>query len=256
MKKLVRLTENDLVRIIKKVISEQDTTQPIPQNNLLGKSQNATEEVVGGVKTFKVSGRDKKNLEGIANSKGELIFGKGKFEIINQTSGNYPTILVIKKDAYQKMMSDEGVTVQQTAHCAEPRWNGKNWVYKQKSGKSTGGFPERPLSFDNFNRILNGKGSIFGCSEQDRHVSDKHKGDYSGGNFMTPEVSQASKDFFNNPTESQNFYNFCSILKAGSVYRINGFQGVQGKCPVFIKGSDGIISQNLSVNDYIKIQGI
>jgi hypothetical protein len=256
MKKVVRLTENDLVKIIKKVLSEQDTNQPIPQKNGLGKSQNATEEVVDGVKTFKVSGGDKKNLEGIANQKGELIFGKGKFETINEVSGNYPTILVIKKEAYQKLISDQGITVQQTEHCAEPRWNGKNWVYKQKSGKSTGAFPERPLGFDNFNRILNGKGSIFGCSEQDRHVSDKHKGDYSGGNFTTPWVSKASRDFFNNPAESQNFYNFCSILKATSFYRINGFPGVTGKCPVFIKGSDRIMTQNLPKNDYIVIQGV
>lgn len=257
MKKVIRLTENDLVRIIKKVISEQNTTQTTGTTQTTTQSPDLSNlgiKDVNGTRTIEVPQKDKKNLKSIINQKGESIFGKGKFEILQ--GGSDDLVLIVNKDSYQKLLTDEGITVQQNIHCAEPRWNGKNWAYKQKSGKSTGGFPEKILNFDNFNRILNGKGSIFGCSEQDRHILDgnPYKGDYSGGNFFNQELRNASANFFQNPTA--NFSNLCNFLKPTSYYRINGFPGVGQKCKISINGSSSYnqIEERIPKNEFVRVQ--
>jgi hypothetical protein len=268
MKNLFEISSEEKQRILemhvsatkKNYLSEQET-QPTTQPT--GTTQTTTQSPdlsnlgikdINGIRTIEVPQKDKKNLKSIINQKGESIFGKGKFEILQ--GGSDDLVLIVNKDSYQKLLSDEGITVQQNIHCAEPRWNGKNWVYKQKSFKSTGGFAEKILNFDNFNRILNGKGSVFGCSEQDRHILDgnAYKGDYSGGNFFNQELRNASAKFFQNPTA--NFSNLCNFLKPTSYYRINGFPGVGQKCQISINGSSAYnqIEERIPKNEFVRVQ--
>ena len=259
MKKLVRLTENDLVRIIKKVISEQDITQTTGATQTTAQSSDLSnlgiKTLNGGIKVVEVPQKQSRDIESIAKQTGDKVYGVGKYEIISEVGGNYQGMLVVKKDAYQKLLSDKGITVVEGEHCSEPKWSSSTgWTY---TWKIKGQPPVvKPLSLDQFNKILNERGTP-GCPDDrmNRHMHPKHKGDYSGGNFTDPKISQTSKNFFNDPTSNSNLNAFCNNLKGTSFYRINGFPGISAKCPVFVDGSDNI-ERAFSLNDYIRIQTI
>jgi hypothetical protein len=257
MKKLIRLTENDLVRIIKKVISEQDTTQN-PDLSSLGIID------VAGVKTIEVPQRKKDDMSKIARQTGERLFGKGKYDIIPEYGSHAGCLLVVKKDAYDKLISEKGVlTVVETKSCADPRFEGGKWVFSVKNnnplgvedGKSPFKSETRDLHLQRFNQILNGRASG-GCSDDDRHISDKYKDDYSGGNWFDSGLSNASKNFFNDP--ESNFSALCNYLKPTSYYKINGFPGVKGRCRVTEKDREGNllinVDEELTKDEFVRIQ--
>jgi len=268
MKKVIRLTENDLVRIIKKVISEQDTTQTTGTTQTTTQSPDLSnlgiKTLNGGIKVVEVPQKQSRDIEKIAKQTGDKVYGVGKYETISSVGGNYQGMLVVKKEAYQKLLSDKGITVVEGEHCSEPRWTGKKdknnptgWVYTWKVGNDFSKYVVKPLPWDLFNKILNERGTP-GCPDDraNRHMHPKHKGDYSGGNFTDPKVSQTSKNFFNDPTSNSNLRAFCNNLKSTSFYRINGFPGISAKCPVFVDGSDEDMERSFSTNDYIRIQVI
>ena len=243
MKKIVRLTEGDLVRIIKKVISENDPKQGPDLSDLSIKD-------VNGVRTIEVPQKEKKNLKSIINQKGESIFGKGKFEIIQ--GGSPDIVLIVNKDSYQKLLSDEGISVVENMHCAEPKWNGKNWTYKLK-GSNT--YTEKPLNQYTFNWILAGKPTA-GCPQtQFRHILDGRP--YNINNsyyFDDKQLNDAATKFFNNPTA--NLSALCNYLKPTSYYRLNGFPGVGQKCQASIGGSSAYneIEERLPKNEFVRVQ--
>jgi hypothetical protein len=267
MAKIVRLTENDLVKIIKKVLSEQDTqptTQPTGTTQTTTQTTNQSPDLSnlgikthnGGFKVVEIPQKQSRDLEKIAKQTGDKVYGVGKYEIISEVGGNYPEMIVVKKEAYQKLLSDKGITVVEGEHCSEPSWSSSSgWTYTRKVGSDSSKYTVEPLTFDLFNKILNERGTP-GCPDNrvNRHMHPKHKGDYSGGNFTDPKISQASKNFYNNPNSNQTMDAFCNNLKDTSFYRINGFPGVSAKCPVFVDGSDMDMSRSFSTDDYISIR--
>lgn len=246
----------------------QATTQPTGTTQTITQSPDLSnlgiKTLNGGVKVVEVPQKQSRNIEEIAKQTGDKVYGVGKYEIMSEVGGNYPLMLVVKKEAYQKLLSDKGITVVEGEHCSEPKWTGKKdknnptgWVHTFKVGNDSSKYVVKPLPWNLFNKILNERGTP-GCPDDrvNRHIHPKVKGDYSGGNFMNSDYSQASKNFFDNPNSNQAMNAFCSGLKPTSFYRINGFPGVSAKCPVFVDGSDEDMERSFSTNDYIRIQTI
>jgi hypothetical protein len=219
---------------------------------------------VAGVKTIEVSQKRKEDMGKIANQTGEKLFGRGKYDIIPEYGEYNGCLLVVKKDAYDKLISEKGnVTVTETQSCANPRFEGGKWVFSVKNNNSAGvedgktpfKNETRDLELRVLNQILNGRNTP-GCTNQDRHISDKYKDDYSGGNWFDKGLQQASINFFNNP--ESNFSALCNYLKPTSYYRINGFPGVKGRCAVTDKEREGGVLINvdemLSKNEFVRIQ--
>lgn len=277
MKNLFEISSEEKQRILemhvsatkKNYLSEQETqptTQPTGTTQTTNQSPDLSnlgiKTLNGGFKVVEIPQKQSRDLEKIAKQTGDKVYGVGKYEIVSEVGGNYPEMFVVKKEAYQKLLSDKGITVVEGEHCSEPKWTGKKdknnptgWVYTWKVGNDYSKYVVKPLTFDLFNKILNERGTP-GCPDDraNRHMHPKHKGDYSGGNFLDPKISQASRDFFNNPDSNQAMNAFCNNLKATSFYRINGFPGVSAKCPLFVDGSDMDMSSSFSTNDYIIIR--
>lgn len=249
MKKIIKLTESDLVKVIQKVISEQNSTTGRPE---------LKSEVIDGVRTFKISKKDSKNLSSIVNQTGESVFGKGKFDIIQSKSPDL--LIIVNKESYKKLLADEGITVTVGENCSEMRYDPakKQWIGKSKSKSASAFGKEYVISRDVFFQILYGVGGI-GCDNQnpetDRHILKQYTPGYSRNSMLDKYGMEAISKFYANPT-NENLSAVCGYLKPTSFYKINGFKGVGGKCQASIKGSSAYnqIESMVPKNEFVRVQ--